>query len=509
MEKQLETHVLVIGAGTTGTAIARELSKYKVDTILVEKNEDVCRGEAKASHGNIYPAIGIPGADSLVLKSVVTPEVPISRLFHPVSLKTKFTNEGFNAFPALAEELEIDFAMARGLPLAKDDDDIKALRILEEICKSTGVEPHWLDKEGIRAIEPNINKDIIAGLIGEPDDFAYVYPWEYAIALAENALKNGVRIMLLAEVRGITPLDGGFIVDTTRGPIRTEFIINAAGAYADKIAQMAGVCDFGLTYMSSQMLITDKRLDGLVKNVTHIALRPGVNSLVRGTHSGNLLIVCGEYYETDDPEGTSTRMEWTRENIIGAQQLFLDISPGDIINSYTGVRVFNTRDPEEHLFEVSSGNAHFLNAVTRLPGLTITPAASKYLVGLLADQGLEVVTKTDFDPRRKRIPRVGKLADEERRKLIAQDPRYGHIVCRCEEVSEGEIVEAIRRGARSVTGVKYRTRAGMGRCHGGFCGPRVVEILARELDMPVTQVNYKGGLSRLLLYRSKELLGVE
>ena len=158
--------------------------------------------------------------------------------------------------------------------------------------------------------------------------------------------------------------------------------------------------------------------------------------------------------------------------------------------------------------EVSKGNPNFLNAVTRLPGLSFTPAMAKYIVSLLSNQGLELIEKTDFNPRsRKRLPKVSELPDEERKKLIAQDPRYGHIVCRCEEVSEGEIVEAIRRGARTVTGVKYRTRAGMGRCQRGFCGPRVLEILARELDIPMTEVTQMGGLSRVLLYRGKELLG--
>jgi glycerol-3-phosphate dehydrogenase len=173
-----------------------------------------------------------------------------------------------------------------------------------------------------------------------------------------------------------------------------------------------------------------------------------------------------------------------------------------------GVRVFNTRDPENHLFEVSQGNPNFINAATRMPGMGLAPAMAKYIAGLLADQGLELTAKTDFNPYRKRIPWVSELSDEERNSLINQDSRYGHIVCRCEEVSEGEIVEAIKRGARTVAGIKFRTRAGMGRCQGGFCGPRVVEILARELDIPVTQVTQKGGLSRVLLYRSKELLGV-
>jgi len=506
MERQLETQVLIIGCGSTGLAIARELSRYKVDVTVVEKNVDVCFGEVKASHGLIYSSIGLSGANSLILKSIITPDLSKSKLFHRDSLKTKLTLEGFNAFPAVAEELDIGFRMARRVVVGKDEDDFKALQILEEICKSMDFEPEHLDQEAIRELEPHLNKDFTRGFT-KYGDVAYVYPWEYGIALAENARDNGVRIMLLTEVLGIKPLDGGFVVHTERGPIKAQFIINAAGPYADRIAKMAGVCDFGLTYTRSQMLITDKHLGGLVNHITCTVFRPGISNLVRPTLSGNIEILCGKYYLATDPEDTTTRKEWTDENIAGAKDLFPEISKGDIINSFTGVRVFNTRDPEDHLFEVSKGNPNFINAVTRLPGLALTPALAKYIATLLGNQGLELVEKTDFNPRRKTIPKVSELPDEERRKLIAQDPRYGHIVCRCEEVSEGEIVEAIRRGARTVAGVKYRTRAGMGRCQRGFCGPRVLEILARELDLPVKEVTQKGSLSRVLLHRSKELLG--
>ena len=269
---------------------------------------------------------------------------------------------------------------------------------------------------------------------------------------------------------------------------------------------MAGVCDFGLTCTRSQMLILDKRVNLLNQSVS-LAPKPGKVRTLRRTISGNIQTICSEYYPVNDPEDTTTLMNWTDQSIAGAQEMIPSISKKDIVTSYVGVRVFNTRDPEEDILEVSKGNSRFLNAAIRLPGVSVTPAAARHIVDLLGNQGLELATKTDFNPHRKRIPKVSELPDEERKKLIAQDPRYGHIVCRCEEVSEGEIVEAIRRGARTVTGVKYRTRAGMGRCQRGFCGPRVLEILARELDIPMTTVTQMGGLSRVLLHRSKELLG--
>jgi len=502
MGNLMETQVLIIGAGTTGTAIARELSKYKTDTILVEKGEEVGMGETKASHGFIYSG-GLTAAGSLVMKSVMLPSGQTA--FNPRSRKTQMEHQSIKEFPPMAKELDVELTRDRRLMLAKDEDDLKMLKVAERICGDMGTKTTWVDREAIHEIEPHLTRDIVAGIADEGYQLS-VYPWEWAFALAENARQNGIRLMLLTEVIGIKTLEGGFLVYTSRGPIRTEFIINAAGPYADKIARMAGVCDFGLVCTRSQMLILDKRINLLNQSVS-LAPKPGKVRTLRRTISGNIQTICSEYYPVNDPEDTTTLMSWTDQSIAGAQEIIPSISKNDIITSYVGVRVFNNRDPEEDILETSKGNPRFLNAAIRLPGVSVIFAAARHIVDLLGNQGLAMVTKSDFNPRRKRIPKVNELSEEERKRLIAQDPRYGRIICRCEEVSEGEIVEAIRRGARTVAGVKYRTRAGMGRCQRGFCGPRVLEILSRELDIPMTAVTQMGGLSRVLLHRSKELLG--
>ena len=507
MKKQLETQVLIVGAGSTGLSIARELSKYKVDTTVVEKNIDVSFGESRTSLGQIFSSYGLANANSLILKGAMTPDLPPSKYFDRDSLKTRLTLEGFKEFPTVAEELGVKFKMYRELVLGRDETEFEFLKIVEEICNSMGVELEYLDQEAIQAFEPHISKDFTRGLTQYGDE-AQFYPWEYTIALAENAMDNGVRIMLLTEVQGITLLNGGFIIDTTSGPIKTKFIINAAGPGSAQIAEMAEVRDFGIIFTGNLFHITDKHLGNLVNNVVSSVFRPGVAEMIKPTLSGNLYIGCSGFLDCTDTGDIAISTKLINDDLSKAQGIFPEISKGDIINSYTAAASFNTRDPENHLLEVSKGNANFLNAVVRMPGVGFTPALAKYMVELLAKQGLELTEKTDFNPYRKRIPKVSELSDEERNKLIAQDPRYGHIVCRCEEVSEGEIVEAIKRGARSVVGVKYRTRAGMGRCQRGFCGPQVVEILARELDIPMTEVTMKGGLSKVLPYRSKELLGV-
>lgn len=505
MEKELETQVLVVGAGVIGAAVARELAKYKVDAVVAEKGMDVAGGQTCRSSAMVYSPTGLTWAGSLVIKSIVSK--PGEPLFHPESLKERLTLKGFSMFEPLARELDVSSYIKRSMMMiATNEDEVKRLKAAEEICKQIGLEPERLNKEASLAREPNITKKVVCCLADSPSD-ASVYPWEYCMALAENAQANGVRIMTGAEVKAIRPLNGGFIVDTARGPIRTEFIVNVAGAYADKVAQMAGVCDFGLSFMKGQAEILDKRLSGLINNSISPVPQPGKGGVITRLPSGNIYMGFIEYAKSEEREVAPGKREWTIQNVAAAREFMHGISERDVIRSFTGVRVFNTRDPEDHIIEATKKYPNFINAVIRLPGLAASPAIAEYVVALLGNQGLELVRKKDFNPYRKGIPKVSELLDEQRQKLIAQDSRYGHVVCRCEEVSEGEIVEAIRRGARTLDGVKYRTRAGMGRCQRGFCGPRVVEILARELDIPMTEVTQKGGLSRVLLHRSKELLG--
>ena len=495
---------MVVGAGATGTAIARELSQYKVDSIVVEKGLDVAGGQTKCNGGMVYSPVGLTWAASLVIKSIV--DEPGANLLHPESLKERLALKGFNAFPSLAQELDISSYTKRTyIIIATNEAEVKLLNGTEELCKQIGFAPERLNKEAVLAMEPNVTKNVIGGLLDSSSE-SFIYPWEYCIALMENARENGVRIMTGAAVNAIRPWHGGFIVETARGPIRTEYIINAAGIYADTVARMAGVCDFGLTLMKGQTEILDKRLKGLVNNSIGPPPQPGGGGKISPLPSGNIAAGFIEYTPTGDKEDASGRKEWSQKTLARTCELLNGIQPEDIINSFTGVRVFNTRDPEDHIIEATRKYPHFINAVIRLPGLAASTAIAEYVVALLGNQGLALVKKRDHHPYRKGIPKVSQLPDKERRKLIAQDARYGHIICRCEEVSEGEIVEAIRRGARTVAAVKYRTRAGMGRCQGGFCGPRVVEILARELDIPLTEITQKGGLSRVLLYRSKELL---
>jgi glycerol-3-phosphate dehydrogenase len=504
MVKPIEADVVIVGGGVGGAALARELSRYKVETILVEKESDFSSGETKGSHGMIYA--GPSMVFSIILKSIVSPGEP---LYQPDSLKLKLVEEGFDIWnKGWLSELDIRHTTPTTLVVARDDDDMKILTQMKELGQSMGeryADMKEADRETIFAMEPNISRRIIGGLCYEGTSLA-AFPPEVTIALAENAKQNGVRIMLEAEVTGVSHNGGVQVVHTTKGGIKTNFIVNVAGRYADIVADMGGARDWNLLFHRSQMLVLDRRLEGLIKTSLHAPPRPGILTSLVTRPDGNPYVFCGVYIPTNNREDLATRRLEFSSSIASAQTLIPGISEKDIITSFTGERVFNTRDPEENIIEPSSTNPRFINVAIRLPGMAASAAIAKYVVNMLADQGLELVTKSDFNPYRKSIPRFRDLGDDEKAALIARDPRYGHVICRCEMVTEGEIVEAIKRGARTVQGIQFRTRAGMGRCQRGFCGPRLVSILARELGIPVTEVTQKGPGSNILLYNRKELL---
>ena len=255
-----------------------------------------------------------------------------------------------------------------------------------------------------------------------------------------------------------------------KGPIKTNFIVNAAGKYADLVADMGGARNWGLQYRKTQIMMLDRRTKGLVNTVLNFPAKPAYIETIL-PRDDNIMIQCGTYDITENPEDIGTSREGFRRGMSIARSMVPNISERDIIRSFVGVRPFNTRDLEDHIVEFSSTNPRFLNVVIRLPGFIGAPPMARHVVRMLADAGLKLINKPDFNPYRKAIPRFHDLSDGQRKELIAQDPRYGHVLCRCETVTEGEIVEAIKRGARTVEGIKMRTRAGMGRCQSGFCSP--------------------------------------
>jgi glycerol-3-phosphate dehydrogenase len=511
MAKQLESDVVVIGGGVTGSAIARELSRYKLRTVLVEKSEALCGyGQTKGSVGLLYS--GMFKLVSIYMKSVfLSPGEP---LYEHGSFTEKLEYDGFRIWhEEWLDQLDIEHRPLDCLMVATED-RMDALQKTWDLGQELGgkfAEMKWVDRDFILKKEPNVNPEVVSGLFNTSHQVTSTHPWELVFALLDNAQDNGLEVIRGAEVIGICRTGDAQIVETTKGAIKTRFIVNAAGAGADRVAAMGGAVDWKVNTQRGALFVLDKQrsaeLVGEGENVITLPGNPGWMEWMYTTLDRNLLLNVGPYQPTKDRYMVEVTQADYELGLSIAKKLMPAISERDIIRSWSVARAYHTRSPEDHILEPCSTNPRFINAKVRLPGLVIAPAAAAYVLQLLGDAGLELTTKPDFNPKGKAIPRFRHLSDAERGKLIAQDSRYGHVVCRCETITEGEIVEAIKRGATTVQEVKYRTRSGMGRCQGGFCRPRVIQILARELGVPVTQVLERE--APVVFYKSKELLGRE
>jgi glycerol-3-phosphate dehydrogenase len=360
-----------------------------------------------------------------------------------------------------------------------------------------------IDRETLHRWEPNLNKHFISAVY-DPN-IAINDPVRLTIALAENAKQNGIHVMPETEVVAIASTTEEFKVRTSNGFITCRFIVNAAGEGVGKIARMINADDFVLYPVKAYQSVLDKKSAGLINHMVFSE----ENGLIAPTIHGNIFFgVSPGAQRLGRIHDHSTDQKLADAALKNAQELVPSLSAKDIINSFVGFIMYRNFEVGWHecTVGVSRWVPRFINASIGFPGICAAPAAAKEIVEILVKEGLKLKENPDFNPYRKAMPIFSELSDEEKRKRIAEDPRYGHVVCRCETVTEGEIGEAVKNGARTLDGVKFRCRPGMGRCQGGFCGPRVTNILARELGIPVEQVTKKGGRSRHLLYRSKELL---
>jgi glycerol-3-phosphate dehydrogenase len=481
-----KSEVLIIGGGVLGTAIARELSKYKVDVSLVEQEVDVGFGLSKAN-----AALVCQGGDPLD--------------FSRVCRRSKLVWDSIPMMEPLCHELEVPFKRVGELRIARNADEMAKIREMKTLTDSFPIHSlELVDGETLHCMEPNITREAI-GALYDPM-ISIIDPVRLTIALAENARQNGVNILTGTEVLDISPGVDQFEAQTNRGSIKSKFIVNAAGKFVEKVARMAKADSFSLTPVKGQVWILDKKVGTLVSHV--VDGPPYGISYVEPTVHGNLL--CGLPLKPEKLGGNSTTREAIQLVLEYAHSLVPVISEKDIITSFAGYIMYRESElgGQECTVEVAKNVPKFINVSVGTPGVSACPAIAKEVVGLLNQEGLRLEENHSFNPYRKAITHFSELPDEEKRALIAKDPRYGHMVCRCEMITEGEVVEAIRRGATTIDGVKFRTRAGMGRCQGGFCSPRVIGILARELGIPEEEVTKKGSKSRHILYKSKQLLGV-
>ena len=467
--------VIIIGAGVSGCAIARELSRYKLKTMVLEKALDVCEGTSKANSG-----IAHAGYDA-----------------KPGTLKAKLNVEGSRRMKALSEELDFPYKQNGSLVLCFDEKDRSKLEELKKRGECNGVpDIRILNREEVLSLEPGAGEQVVSALYAPTG--AIVCPFGLTIALAENAAVNGVEFQFGTKVKVIRKAAEGYLIETNKGSFETKLVINAAGVYADELHNMVSEEKMKLTPRRGEYLLCDKLSKGIPSHTLFqlpTALGKGV--LVTPTVHGNLLIgpTAEDIEDKEGIETTAEGMELIREK---AALSVKELPLRQVITSFAGLRAHTGED--FIIKEVPDAPGFIDVAGIESPGLTCAPAIGAYVADIVKKL-LSLAEKENFIAERRGIPSMALASRQERQRLILENPAYANVICRCEMVTEGEIIDAIRRpvGARTTDGIKRRTRAGMGRCQSGFCNPKVVEILARELGVDESEVLKSGEDSWYLL----------
>ena len=457
--------VIVIGAGVMGAAVSRELSKYKLNIMVLDKENDVSNGTSKANSAIVHA-----GYDA-----------------KEGTLMAKYNVLGAGMYESLCKEIGAPYKNVGSYVLAFSEEERKHIEKLYQRGLTNGVpQMEILEKDEILRREPNINKNVVAALYA--GSAGIVGPWEFTIKLLENAALNGTEVLVDAEVSNIEKLQDGYKVILKDGrSFETKAVINAAGVYADKINDMVSKNHFDIHPRIGEYYVLDKVQGKLTNSVLfQCPTIMGKGILVTKTVHGNIMIgPTAEDVESKDYVGTTTHgLDDIRRQ---AEKTISGINYRDSIRNFTGIRAESSTG-DFIIGEVSDAPNFFNIAGTKSPGLSSAPAIGVDVAKMVVEK-LGAVKKEEFKQNRPQIHFI-ELSPEEKAEVIKKDPRYGRIICRCESITEGEIVDVIHRmvGARTVDGVKKRCRPGTGRCQGGFCGPRVQEILARELGKKLNEI---------------------
>ena len=466
--------VVIVGAGVVGSAVARELSRRKGKILVLERCTDVCEGTSKANSAIVHA-----GFDA-----------------KPGTLKAKMNLRGNELMDQLSQELDIPFKRIGALVTCLDEAELPHLRELYERGLANGVPGmRLLSGEEARAMEPNLTDAVCGALLAETS--GVVCPFELTLGMAESAKKNGVEFRFNAEVTKIEKRPDGWAVFCGDEEITTRAVVNAAGCYADTLHNQVSYKKQQIIPRRGEYMLLDKTAgDHVTRTIFQLPGKLGKGVLVSPTVHGNLL-VGPTAAEGDDRENTATTAEGLAEVAEKSALAVKNVPLRQVITSFSGLRA---REVGDDFILQESAPGFFDAAGIESPGLTSAPAIGEYLAKMIAEK-LTLPENRDFDPIRRAVPRIKELSFEERAAKIAENPAYGSIVCRCEEISEGEIIDAIHGiiGATTLDGVKRRTRAGMGRCQSGFCSPRVMEILSRELSLDLRDIHKNGEASAIVV----------
>lgn len=472
--------VAIIGGGVVGGMIMRKLSAYNLKICMLEKENDVACGSSKANSAIVHA-----GFDA-----------------KPGSLKAKLNVAGSEMMEQTTAELGVKYKRNGSLVVGFSEDDRTAIQELYDRGIANGVKSlEIIDSDKLKELEPNISNNAICALYAPTG--AIVCPYELTIAAIGNAMDNGAELFTNFEVTDITECDGGYEIKSADKIIKTRFAVNAAGLNSDRIAEMFGDSSVKIHPRRGEYMLLDKTAGNTVSHtIFKVPTKMGKGILVSPTVDGNLLLgpTSEDIENKSDTSTTADGLELVKNQ---ASEYVKTVALNKTITSFCGLRaVGNTGD-----FIINSPKKGYVNvAGIESPGLSASPAIAEYVAELLANNGLELTEKADFNPVRKPSHWFKDASAEEKNKAIAEDSTYGRIICRCEGISEGEIREAVKTNppARDLDGVKRRTRAQMGRCQGGFCMPYITEILAEELGIDYADVTKCGGGSKINIGKTKE-----
>lgn len=472
--------IIIVGAGVVGSAIARELSRYNADILVLEKSEDICQGTSKANTALIHG-----GFDA-----------------KPGTLKAKLNVLGNQSMDKLSKDLNIPFRRNGAFVLCFDENDLDKLEELKQRGEKNGVEGlEILNKEEIQKLENNITDEAVYAL--HSPTAGIVCPFTMNFALAENANENGVEFLFNEQVKGFEKNRDYWKVITDDNEFETKVVINAAGLYSDDLHNMVSDKKYNITAKRGEYFLLDKQVGNLVdKTVFQLPTKEGKGVVVTPTIDGNLLI--GPTAEDiEDKAGIETSKKGLNALYEKGGKSLKSVPFNKVITSFSGLRAHE--DNDDFIIEEVEDAKNFFDCVgIESPGLSSAPAIGNMMADMVSKK-MKLTKKENFIEKREGLPLTNHMSKDEHIELIKKDKRFGQIVCRCEKITEGEIVAAIHAplGARTVDGIKRRVRAGAGRCQGGFCGPKVIEILSRELDLDYEDVKKSSTDAKIIFRKTK------
>lgn len=468
--------IVIIGGGVIGTSLAREMSRYKLNIALLEKEEELAFGVSKSNSGIIHPGTQNPRN----------------------SLKGRLCVRGNKLTRVIARELDVGFKEVGELIVIFGEDEMPRLMELKKEAEALGVPRlRIVDKKWLRAKEPNLNPEAIAALYVPTAGIISPYRWVYE--LSENARRNGVEIHTSAKVETISSIKCevcGFEVGTTKGSFKARYVVNAAGLFADEVSNMVGLSYFNIKPRKGEEFLLDKKRQYLTNHI--------IFPLPKGTSKGVLVIRTSDgnpmigptAHDVEDKYDLSTSAAGLEEVLAAVKKLVPAVDENDIIAYFAGLR---PRAGEDFIIRHEDTVPGFINiAGIQSPGLTSAPAIAEFVRDILKKNGLSLKKKLFFYKQRTKVRHLFEVSFPRIKKLIAGDHSYGDIVCRCETVSAKEIRDSVKCGAKTLDGIKFRTRAQSGRCHGSFCTTRIMKILAEERGIPLKEITKRGAGSEIV-----------